>query len=113
MAAREEGAHDPSTDPRADASAPPLRALMRGLDQSSVMSMELLAGILTWMGIGWLLDRWLGTMPWLMVAGALVGNAAGIYLIWIRCSREDGAQPAAQDAAVGDVGEKGRARGED
>jgi ATP synthase protein I len=28
---------------------------------------------------GWLLDRWLGTAPWLLVAGIVLGAAAGIY----------------------------------
>ena len=30
-------------------------------------------------GIGWLLDRWFGTAPWLMVAGVVVGAIAGFY----------------------------------
>ena len=30
-------------------------------------------------GIGWLLDRWLGTKPWLMVVGLVLGAAAGFY----------------------------------
>jgi ATP synthase protein I len=28
---------------------------------------------------GWLLDRWLGTGPWLLVAGIILGSAAGFY----------------------------------
>jgi ATP synthase protein I len=28
---------------------------------------------------GWLLDRWLGTAPWLLVAGIVLGAAAGFY----------------------------------
>jgi ATP synthase protein I len=30
-------------------------------------------------GIGWLLDRWLGTDPWLLVAGLVLGAIAGFY----------------------------------
>jgi ATP synthase protein I len=30
-------------------------------------------------GLGWLLDRWLNTKPWLMVAGLVLGAAAGFY----------------------------------
>ncbi|HAF13253.1 MAG TPA: hypothetical protein DCK93_02200 [Blastocatellia bacterium] len=30
-------------------------------------------------GLGWLLDRWLGTSPWLLVAGVVVGAIAGFY----------------------------------
>jgi len=32
---------------------------------------------LVWGGLGWLLDRWLGTEPWLLTVGSLVGIAAG------------------------------------
>ncbi len=28
---------------------------------------------------GWLLDRWLGTAPWLLVLGIVLGAAAGFY----------------------------------
>ncbi len=70
-----------------------LRGAWHGLDQSSVMGVELLAATLTWAGIGFLIDRWLGTDPWFLAIGALVGNAAGIYLVWLRSGRM-------QDAAV-------------
>ena len=29
--------------------------------------------------VGWLLDRWLGTGPWLLVVGLVLGAAAGFY----------------------------------
>jgi len=29
--------------------------------------------------LGWVLDRWLGTRPWLLVAGLVLGAAAGFY----------------------------------
>jgi ATP synthase protein I len=29
--------------------------------------------------VGWLLDRWLGTKPWLLVAGVTLGSVAGFY----------------------------------
>lgn len=57
------------------------------------MGVELMAATLTWAAIGWLVDRWLGTEPWFLAIGALLGNAAGIYLIWLRSGRM-------QDAAV-------------
>jgi len=70
------------------------RSALRGLDQSSVMGVELLTATLTWAGIGWLMDRWLGTEPWFLAIGALVGNAAGIYLIWLRGGRMDASEAA-------------------
>lgn len=36
---------------------------------------SVIAGLL----LGWLLDRWLGTKPWLLVAGLVLGSAAGFY----------------------------------
>jgi len=40
----------------------------------------LVAGVLAWGGIGWLLDRWLGT-GFLVAVGILVGAAGAFYLI--------------------------------
>ena len=40
----------------------------------------LVAGVLAWGGIGWLLDRWLGTR-YLVAVGVLVGMAGAFYLI--------------------------------
>ena len=33
--------------------------------------------------VGWALDRWLGTSPWLIVAGILLGSVAG-FMQFIR-----------------------------
>lgn len=33
-------------------------------------------------GLGWLLDRWLGTTPWWTMGGLLVGVAAGFLEIF-------------------------------
>ncbi len=46
-----------------------------------------LSGILVWGGVGWLLDRWLGTDPLLTVVGILGGSGLGIYLAYVRYSR--------------------------
>jgi ATP synthase protein I len=40
----------------------------------------LVAGVLAWGAIGWLLDRWLGT-EYLVAVGILVGAAGAFYLI--------------------------------
>ena len=53
-------------------------------DDAWTLMVELVTATLVWGGIGWLLDRWLGTGPWLMCTGFVVGNGAGIYLIWLR-----------------------------
>jgi ATP synthase protein I len=41
----------------------------------------LLAGMLVWGGIGWLVDHWVGTKGIFAGIGAVVGVGSGIYLI--------------------------------
>jgi ATP synthase protein I len=73
------------------------RAAWTGLDRSALMGMELLAAILTWGAIGWFVDRWLGTAPWLFGVGTMVGFAAGLYLVWLRSGRDQERDVAARD----------------
>lgn len=35
--------------------------------------------VAAFLGVGWMLDRWLGTSPWLLVTGILLGSAVGFY----------------------------------
>jgi ATP synthase protein I len=42
-------------------------------------ALTLFASVISFCGIGWLMDHWLGTKPWLMVIGIVVGAAAGFY----------------------------------
>ena len=37
-------------------------------------ALTLFASVITLCGIGWLLDRWLGTKPWLLVIGIVLGR---------------------------------------
>jgi len=48
-----------------------------GLAYSAAFS--LFASVVSGLLIGWLLDRWLGTKPWLLVVGVVLGAAAGFY----------------------------------
>lgn len=68
--------------------------MWRGLDHAHMMQVELVVAVVLWGGLGWLADRALGSTPWCTVAGALVGYAAGLYLVWLRSQRMD-----AEDAA--------------
>lgn len=50
---------------------------------------ELLAAMLTWGGIGWLVDRWLATPPWFLVSGLLLGTGCGIFLVAYRAAEQE------------------------
>jgi len=47
----------------------------------------LLSGLMIWGGIGWGLDRWLGT-AYLVLVGMLLGAGSSIYLVWLRFGRD-------------------------
>ena len=55
---------------------------------------ELVAALAVGVGVGYALDLWLGTKPWLMVAFFFLGSATGIYNVYrVTASmgrREDG-----------------------
>lgn len=59
-------------------------SVLRGLESAWSAVSYLVGGVIVWGGVGFLLDRVLGTDPVLTVIGAFVGNAAGIYLIYLR-----------------------------
>lgn len=42
-------------------------------------ALSLFAAVVAGLIVGWLLDRWLGTRPWLLVTGMVLGSAAGFY----------------------------------
>ena len=69
---------------------------------------EFLAAILTWGGIGWLIDRWLDTAPGFMIAGIVLGNTLGIYLMWIRSNTDVHTPPDARRGRT-DAGAETRA----
>lgn len=54
---------------------------------------ELLAGVLGGLIVGWLLDRWFGTSPWLLITLLVLGVAAAFRNVWRIASRpEDNGQ---------------------
>jgi F0F1-type ATP synthase assembly protein I len=62
--------------------------MWRGMGEAWTALSTLISGIAVWGGIGYLVDRWVGTRPVLFVIGVLVGNFAGIYLIYMKYFRE-------------------------
>ena len=57
----------------------PTQAQYLTASKMSGMGLELVGAIGTMAVIGWLLDKWLGTEPWLVMAGLLTGLVAGMY----------------------------------
>ncbi|WP_422006362.1 AtpZ/AtpI family protein [Pyruvatibacter mobilis] len=55
--------------------------------QAFRLSSEMVAGVLVGGFIGWTLDNWLGTRPWLLLVFFFLGVAAGI-LNAVRAARE-------------------------
>jgi ATP synthase protein I len=49
---------------------------------------ELVAGVLVGSVLGWYLDQWLGTKPWLFILFFLLGTAAGMMNIIRQASQE-------------------------
>ncbi|HVO04037.1 MAG TPA: AtpZ/AtpI family protein [Candidatus Cybelea sp.] len=53
------------------------------------LSAEVIAGVLVGLGIGWALDKWLGTAPWLLLVFMLLGTTAGIMNVIRDSNRAD------------------------
>lgn len=53
-----------------------------GVDQETTVVARFLAGPAAWGGLGWLADRWLGTSPWLLAIGVMVGFVGSFLLVW-------------------------------
>lgn len=55
--------------------------------------MEMVAGVVVGGGIGWLLDRWLGTGPFLLVLFFFLGAGAGVLNVYRIAQRMNQAGP--------------------
>ena len=40
---------------------------------------SLFASVVSFCALGWLLDNWLGTDPWLLIIGIVLGSAVGLF----------------------------------
>lgn len=57
-----------------------------GMDAGLRVLSILIAGLVFYGGLGWLLDRWLMT-SWCLPVGIIFGTAAGVYLVIARYGR--------------------------
>ena len=74
---------------RASRSATDHAGFARGFRLSS----ELVAGVLVGAGLGWLIDRWLGSLPWGMFVFALLGFTAGVLNVMRQAGVASGGVP--------------------
>ena len=81
--ARAQGEREVAEDPAAASVTKNMSGWNRGMRLGS----EFVAAILVGAGIGYLLDSWLKTGPWLMLVMLLVGFAAGVLNV-IRSAEE-------------------------
>ncbi|HWJ75248.1 MAG TPA: AtpZ/AtpI family protein [Kaistia sp.] len=51
---------------------------MQGMGFALRVASEFASGVLVGAGLGWLIDRWLGTSPWGLIGLLLLGFAAGV-----------------------------------
>ena len=66
------------------------------------IGVELVSALLVGVGIGWLLDRWLGTQPWLLILFFLLGAGAGVLNVYRAVGEMDRRRSAGQDEGSGD-----------
>ncbi|MDR3134521.1 MAG: AtpZ/AtpI family protein [Deltaproteobacteria bacterium] len=87
------GAFDPK-DPGQDKGQgeKPSYAQFRALATASSMGLAVVISIFLGLGLGLLLDRHFGTKPWLMLAGLLLGVAAGFRNLWVMALRVERSQ---------------------
>ena len=62
--------------------ADPQDPFRQGLSMAARIGVELVVTTVVGAFLGYLVDGWLGTRPWIMVAGVLLGSAAGFRTIY-------------------------------
>lgn len=81
---------------------------MSGFGMAMRIGTELVAGLVVGVGIGYLLDRWLGTAPWFLVVFFFLGSGAGILNVY-RSASGLGATPQDRMRETKDDGPTGAA----
>ena len=74
----------PLVGPAQSSSAEPSGSGFGSAEVAWSVTSYLLAGMLVWGGLGWLVDRWRGGGPVFLPIGVLVGVAAALYLVYVR-----------------------------
>ncbi len=74
---------------------------MTGMSRGLRLGSEFIAAILVGAGIGYLLDLWLGTSPWIMLVMLLAGFAAGVLNVTRAASDMNKAAPPPPGSDLG------------
>ena len=74
---------------------------MTGLSRGLRLGSEFIAAILVGAGIGWLLDSWLKTGPWLLLVFLMVGFAAGVLNVTRAAAQMNKASPPPPGSDLG------------
>jgi ATP synthase protein I len=61
----------------------------QGLSLAARLGVELVVSTVVGALLGYLLDGWLGTRPWIMVAGLLLGSVAGFRGVYRMATGQD------------------------
>lgn len=72
-----------------------------GISRGLRLGSEFAAAILVGSGIGYFLDQWLGTGPWIMLVMLLIGFAAGIMNVIRAVAEMNAASTAPPEASIG------------
>lgn len=93
---------------RAKAAPEPRQVAASALGQGLRYAMEIVAGTVVGGVIGWGLDLWLGTRPWLAILFLLLGLVAGFRNLMRAVNRDAeeraGQRHGHQDGGSGDIG---------
>jgi ATP synthase protein I len=54
----------------------------KGLGLALRIGVDLVAAVAVGTGLGYAIDRWLGSAPWVMIAGLFLGTGAGIMSVY-------------------------------
>ena len=65
------------------------KAFYRELGRYSALGFEMALSVLIGLGIGYYLDKWLGTEPWLMILWLAFGFAAGVRSLYRAAKRSE------------------------
>ena len=66
-------------------------------DAAWIISSRLIAGLLLYAGLGWLLSRWFGHSDIFIAVGALVGLGLSFFLVFRQLPMYDGTRRTEQD----------------